>query len=243
MDKRIEIIKKNIENKKIIRTISKETNDDRIRKENLERRCIEIKERVLLLIEEAGGIQSFIEDFSGMKEQGEIYKWEFDEEKIIERLDYADLPIEEQMKKLRESIKNNIVENAEKENIEIDEKEVDEFIKEKIIQEYSYNRSHEQKHLKNPLKKERNIDKNVDIELLNLINKVVKEIVIEEKIIKGYSEERIIEEVKKALKQEKKDDEKVEVNVKENNFVKEYKKIFNGEEVVKKEIIEINLDK
>lgn len=145
--KNIEKFKKSIEEKRIKntgRTVLKEQEEKRSK----------IYKKVEQLIKNEGGIINFMknmeDEFTTKKllftnKEKEDLKWKFNEDKLVDRIEYRDLTVENKMKILKNNIKESIKEKIEEERLEkIEEKDLDEYINNIIEHELNYDKSHKQ---------------------------------------------------------------------------------------------------
>jgi hypothetical protein len=121
---------------------------DRIR----EKEYNDSHDKIKKMIEEAGGIKKFLQSFYKEKvsysDMAKEHKnnWEFDEEKLEERINYSCLGLAERTDLFKENIKKEIKKRIENKEIDdIGDEQIEEHIKNIIDHELNYNKPHREK--------------------------------------------------------------------------------------------------
>ena len=151
----IEKIKKNMEEIKIKMEENKIKYAKRkeILKEQEEERK-RLYEKVEKLIKDGGGISNFMnivkEEFKNktlfsIVADKEKPKWEFNEDKLVNRIEYSNLSVENKMEILKKNIKENIKEKIKEERLEgIEETVLEKYINNIVNHELNYDKPHKQ---------------------------------------------------------------------------------------------------
>ena len=151
--KNIEKFEKNMEERKI-KTVRERMKKWEEEEKEREEKKTKLYKKIRKMIADEGGIYKFMgqydEDFTPKKllftNKGIVDpKWEFDKDKLINRIGYSELSIENKIKILRNNIKENIKEKIKEERLEeIEEKDLDKYINNIIEHELNYYKPHKQ---------------------------------------------------------------------------------------------------